>query len=168
MNKAAVILIFILAIAAVFTVLENRRKDPSPRDTFELMRKYVKAGQFDRIWSLYSREFREDLSRQIDEMKVSIKKEIDKGSDWAGKWTFAQVRATPEQFLKLTPQEIDARQMQQNAARALKQRINEVSIAGVTATATVIREEGAPLSQMTFVLRDGKWLIRSSSFMPLK
>jgi len=139
------------------------------RETFRTGLEYVKAGQYDKVWTLYSPEFRRVVSEGYRKQQVTVRGEMDKNSDWIQEWVYRQFKVEPAELLKLTPEEMDARAMMANRDLILGQKIvGNVLVEGEKAEAKILQPGSDSPARMEFILHNGRWLFHRRDFMPVK
>jgi len=159
----ALTLFFLVACPAAPPAEEGVRK------TIETGLTYVRAGEYDRVWTLYSDEFRQTIIEGYEKHRVAVQGELAKGSAWIDDWVQAQFQVTPKVFVMLTPREMDARAMMVMRDSILGQKImGSIIVEGETAEANILQPSSDSPARMTFILRDGRWLFHGRDFMPVK
>jgi len=135
------------------------------QETFDQAMAFHEAGEHEKVWTLYSIEFREEITRGFEKQKDTVRGELAKNSDWIEEWVWKQTQLTPSQFLALSPKEIDARANQAQRGDILRSRIvGKIIVEGEIAHAKVTRPPGNIEVPVRFVLRDGRWLFHGREF----
>jgi hypothetical protein len=170
MRKAIPLLIPILLLVAVLLFGCPSRTTPEEqiRATFAQGLEYIRSGEYEKVWTLYSHEFRRQIAREAEKAQAIVQARLKDGSDWINQWVEAQFGVTPQEFLKLSPREQDIRRNMVARDRILTQRIvGKIQVEGERATIKVQADDGTGPARLFFVLQDGRWLFDKRDFMPI-
>jgi len=146
---------------------------PTPADgvkkTFDTALEYVKAGQYDKVWTLYSPDFRKAVAEGFEKQRITVRRELEKKSDWIREWVYRQFNVEPAEFIRLSAREMHARSMMASRDLILGQKIvGKILVEDETAAAKILQPGSEEPARVEFILRDGRWLFHRREFLPVR
>lgn len=139
------------------------RGGESPLDTWDLSRRYVENGDYERVWGLFTRHWQRELADRFAKQKEAVRKEREGGpnADTMRELVERQYGLGVDAYLAASPAELHARMVERTRDRILGMRPRgEPEIEGDRARLKVeFDEPGRPPSIFLFERRDGRWLI---------
>ncbi|MEN8149540.1 MAG: hypothetical protein ABFS86_06935 [Planctomycetota bacterium] len=166
-----VVLIATLSIVGALVGCPAAGEDPGKgvRETFAQAQEFVRAGEYDKVWTLYSVEYRETLERMLVVQKKGIRDAMARKLYDVDKIAYAQTRMTAKQYLAASAREIEAAVLEVRRKYVLESRImGKIHVEGDKAYAKVLLPPGDQPADTTFVHRNGRWLYHDRSYMPAK